>query len=267
MRVITLDGPSKTGKTCVGANLVSQLSPEVDGEVRLGVAGDFFRRLAVAVVEEVGPVPCQEDMVNQLAQVIKTEAAFDEIREWGNLHRKEVESIVSTIGKRPEAQVAGQSWYDTFAACAQDDDVGLLIMDGRNPRRVLERVLSTDGTELVLDLLLDCDVETSVRRLKLDEAETARRIAKLNERRAEDAGPPRYVFRYPSPMDTVEFEPIFAEQYPVGLAVDDGVRGAIYDAQHSLNPPATVYLDTAPLSLPQVYSVTTKLARAALNLV
>lgn len=253
MQVITLDGPSKTGKTCVGANLQEALVPEVDGPIRFGTAGDFFRRLTVAVIDQVGVEAPGPEMARELEKVIANEEAFDESRQWGDLQRPEVENLVSTIGPRPEVQVAGRQWFDQFPARALEDGVSLLIIDGRNPRRSLARALRHQDTDLILDLFMDCEVETAVGRLGLSKPEEVTRVAQLAKRRQNDSS----FFRYPRPEDTVQFEPM----------AQDTTRDVVRAARDHAEPPATIYLDTTPLNLAQVYDVTTRLARSALALV
>jgi hypothetical protein len=243
MRVVILDGPSKTGKTCLGRHLTTELQPEADGRVRFDSIGDFFRKMTVGVIEEVGPNPGEAEMLSQLQKVIASDAAFDASREWGDLHSDEINALVSTVGSTALAQTTRSTWAERASSVVRSENVGLWVVDGRNPRRTLEGELAKADMSLVLDMFVDCDVVPASLR-------SGSSIEELERRRAQDVGGSDPLLVYPA--NPIVYEPIDLSKFPAWFAphgcVEDEViaKSWEYGGSHG---PQTVYLDTSELGI------------------
>ncbi len=244
-----LDGPSKTAKTSIGRHLKNVLQSEIKGEVRLAIAGEFFRRMAMLCVEEVGDDPSSEDLQQQLTRVIATEDAFDEGRKWGDLQTELADTMSSRVGSYGEAQEAMGVWYDRTTTRAHADDVELLIIDARNPRLHVEGVVA-------LDLFLDCDIDTAVRRMSPPVGQESQLRRKLIERRRSDEVRPDL------PMQGPRFDAV-----PYTLYTPDYVDEIVASMNHVPNRPAPVYFDNSELALVPMLEAATLLSRAALTAV
>lgn len=263
MRVVTLDGPSKTGKTHLGRHMQAELAPEVDGLVRFDSIGDFFRRMTAAIIEETGPNPDEAEMLAQLYKVIVSEVAFDNDRDWSDLNSGEVNNLVSTVG--PHAQSTKETWADRASSIARSIGTDLWIVDGRNPSRTLGPELKKPDMHLVLDLFVHAEVGISACRSRTDEQQLVRR------RELDSSGPdPLLVY----PTTPVVYEPITPGAFPEWFLPRQSVESmVIADSWHAGTAlPAPVYLDTTELGaddtdlgLEKFQTAGVSLARAALQ--
>lgn len=266
MRVITLDGPSKVGKTCAGKHLAAELQQSMQAPIRFDSIGDFFRRMTVGIIEAVGPAPEEPEMLDQLAKVIDTDMAFDNGRTWPDLHSKEVDDLVSTVGVTPLAQTTKRTWSERATAIARSEQVGLWVVDGRNPRRTLQDELRRPNTHLVLDLFVHCDVEPAALRAGVP-------LEQLERRRRQDLSGPDPLLVYP--QFPVPYEPVSTESWPEWFAegyvdsTEDSVIASSWAEGGQV--PTPVLLDTSELGisdpdrgLDRMLTATTKLAHRAI---
>lgn len=261
---MTLDGPSKTGKTCLGRHLEQELTPEVDGPVRFDSIGDFFRRMTVAIMDELGPAPEEGAMLAQLEKVIADDAAFDNDREWGDLHTDAVNDLVSTVGATPLGQTTKHTWAERASAVARQEQTGLWVVDGRNPSRTLAEELEKPDMYLVLDLFVHAEIEISARR-------SGSSVEQLTRRRAQDVGGPDPLLVYPA--FPVPYEPVKPGAFPDWFMPESGIESDVISSSWNGDArPAPVYLDTSELGvndpdlgLDQMLTAGTSLARVALR--
>ena len=263
MDVITLDGPSKTGKTHLGSHMRTELAAWVDGLIRFDSIGNFFRRMTAVIIEEVGPNPDETEMLAQLHKVIVSEVAFDNDRNWPDLNSAEVNNLVSTVG--PHAQATKETWADRASSIARSIGTDLWIVDGRNPSRTLGPELKKPDMRLVLDLFVHTDVGVAAERSKTD-------AEQLIRRRDQDMAEPNPLLVYP--VTSVPYEPIMVgpsdKQFVPALTEEAKV---IADTWHAGTPlPTPVFLDTTTLGdtdpdlgLERFLTAGTDLARAALQ--
>ena len=266
MRAILLDGPSKVGKTCVGTDLSAHLESQIDGPIRFDVIGDFFRRMTVAVMEELGPDPAPDALLKVLAKVIDSNVAFDNGRTWGDLHSPEVDNLVSTVGEKNIAQKEKYTWGGRALAKALDEETELWIVDGRNPRRTLADAWKLPEVSLVLDLFIHCDLEPSALRAGVP-------LAQLERRRAQDMSGDDPLLVYPPAA--VPYEPVSTAGWPswfVDNYEGEIERSVIETSWHGNAKPNAVFLDTSQLGindddlgLGRMLSATHNLAHAALQ--
>jgi cytidylate kinase len=262
MDVITLDGPSKTGKTHLGSHMRTELAPEVDGLIRFDSIGNFFRRMTAVIIEEVGPTPDEAEMLAQLYKVIVSEVAFDNDRDWPDLGSDEINNLASTVG--PHAQSTLETWADRASAIARAQRTDLWIVDGRNPSRTLGSELKKPDMHLVLDLFVHTEVEMAAERTGTD-------LAQLKRRRAQDVAGPNPLLVYPA--KSVPYEPITvgpSDKWFMPVTVEAQVIADTWHADSLL--PTPVFLDTTTLGdtdddlgLEKFLTAGTDLARTALQ--
>lgn len=200
MRLITLDGPSKTGKTCLGSYLESELIDQ--GRVRFDSIGDYFRRMAVAVAGEVGYEPDKDEMLKAIQKVIAEDIAFDNSRGWPDLHSTKVNGFVSTVGSTAMVQETKYTWAERATSISKGEGTDLWIVDGRNPRRTLNDQIKSGQINHALDLYMECSAAVSAFRSGISEDV-------IVQRRAQDADgddpllirPERHL-TYPHILDT-----------------------------------------------------------------
>jgi cytidylate kinase len=262
MRVITLDGPSKTGKTHLGRHMRTELGPLVGGLVRFDSTGDFFRRMTAMIIREAGPSPDEDEMLTQLHKVIASEVAFDDDHDWPDLHSDEINNLVSTVG--PHAQSTKATWADRASSIARSTGTDLWIVDGRNPSRTLGSELKKPDMHLVLDLFVHTEVEMAAERSGTD-------LAQLKRRRAQDVAEPRPLLV--CPIKSVPYEPITvdpSDKWFMPVTVEAQVIADTWHADSLL--PTPVFLDTTTLGatdddlgLGKFLTAGTDLARTALQ--
>jgi len=264
MRVITLDGPSKVGKTCIGRHIASELSPEIDGPVRFDSIGDFYRRITVAVIEAAGPSPDEAELLDQLQKVLDGEAAYDNERDWGDLHSEEVEGLVSRIGHTDTAQAAKWQWGERALGAVARDEVDLWVLDGRNPRRTIAKGLAKPGVDLILDLFVHAELAPSARRAGVT-------VEHLSRRREQDQDGSNPLLVYPALP--VMYEPVNTEGFPDWFIPRYHIeRMAIESSWVGRDAPSPVLFDTSEfgiddedMGLERMLKATRDLAHTALD--
>lgn len=265
MYVMTLDGPPKTGKSCLGRHLVTELGQDLEAPIRFDAIGDFFRRMTVAVMAETGPTPSEPELLARLGEVIKSEVAFDNGYDWPDLHSDAVNDFVSTVGSTQLAQTTRQTWAERACSMARELDTGLWIVDGRNPRSTsLKTELKRPDLHLILDLFVHTDVEIAAKR-------SGTPVEQLTRRRSLDMGGPHPLLVYPSL--SVPYEPIATDGFPQWFLPTGSLEtDVISSTWHAEEPPAPVYMDTSDLGirdpdlgLGRFLTAGTQLARTALQ--
>lgn len=245
MQVVTVGGPTKTGKSSVAADLYETFSSSHDVWVRIG--GDFFRSLTSAVLAELDPMPYAQItpavLDEAISKVVADDRLYDPARDWGDLHRPAVEEIVSTIGERKAAQEAASEWYAKTVQAAQAAGIKLLIVDGRNPRDHLANA----GVSVDLDIFYDCSEEEAARRNLLalgtpyDDADLEFERKRIVERRRLDAERQDHPLQYPSnPVlldikDPAQAEAVVEQALQAcrqGAPVDELPRTILFDNTH-----------------------------------
>jgi hypothetical protein len=159
-------------------------------------------------------------------------------------------------------QAVAEKWYDDTATRALEDEVDLLIVDGRNPRSRLTERIHPDGLWSIMDLFLNCDIDVAARRSlgggprhnkapTNDELESE--MAALKSRRETDTT------RADNPMRV----PIAPVEFAHGKNPHEATWKAIDVPEPWL--PTTIYIDTTRTSRREMHKSTIDLAQAALQ--
>ncbi|HVW23582.1 MAG TPA: hypothetical protein VHB51_03840 [Candidatus Saccharimonadales bacterium] len=172
-RAIYVDGETKTGKGAAGHAIADALK-EAGYKVYYDVAGDFFRRYVALVREhlqlaEDQPLPTGEALEGAAAAVQVTGRAFDPKEDLGDLQRPSISGSVALLSELATVQMAGAEWYLHSAQQAVESDAGVMVLDGRNPRRRITTVTASSGPHIptALDLYMTCAPKEAARRVLL----------------------------------------------------------------------------------------------------
>jgi hypothetical protein len=228
MKLVTLDGPTKTGKTCLGEHLQGELADQ--GIVRFDSIGNYFRRLAVLVAAEVGYKPEEAEMLLELKKAIADDEAFDNVREWGDLHSAEVNGFVSTVGATALAQDTKYTWAEKATSASRAEKTDIWIVDGRNPRRTLVKEINTSTIDHETDLYMECGSAVSAWRSGLE-------LAVIEDRRMRDT----------SGDDPLLVRPEHGIEYCHGVDVEGVVARS--RAREIQDAPLPIYFDTTNLGV------------------
>lgn len=166
MHIVSLDGPAKAGKTCIGIELTRQF--EADYQAEYHVAGDFYRSVTAALIDEYKlaedqPLPEGPELDANIEHVLTSARLYG--GDWGDLQRPAVNDRVSIIGSRAVTQAAADGWWHRISHGAAANGTELLIVDGRNPRQRLAEPLNELGHDITLDLFVTCTAEEAARRI------------------------------------------------------------------------------------------------------
>lgn len=200
-----INGPSKTGKGCIGDAMYDGLVAE-GYQVSIGVAGNFFRRVDRATIdralEQHGQgLTIMDDPIELepvVAGVLQDRVAYDDTYPWGNLQEPLIGDTVGKVARLKITQAAGEEWYYDSAMHALESGADVYIVDGRNPRDRLTEFRARTGTKTGLDLVLECDVDVAAYRALRGEGiespttlQIEQRAKSIADRRALDADPRR----------------------------------------------------------------------------
>lgn len=168
MHVIFLDGESKSGKTAVGRSMLEAL--ELLGDtVRLVVAGNYFRHLTVLALEHKPDNAADDSWLEQAArEALVSPLLLGPAPDTAQLEQPEVERLVSVLGQFGFVQDAVADWRIGSAQKALDDDIDILIFDGRNLRSKLKDWCQQYNVPVTLELLVYCRPEVAAARRLAD---------------------------------------------------------------------------------------------------
>jgi cytidylate kinase len=267
MRVVSLDGPAKAGKTCIGTELAEQLSGDYSLEYH--VAGDFFRSVTAAVIEEHRleedePLPDEAQLDQTIDHVLTSSRLYG--GDWGDLQRPEVNTRVSVIGSRAITQAAADGWWQRISHGAFENGAELLIVDGRNPRqRLLEPLRDLGKNDITLDLFVTCTVNEAARRILAGKPyrnfdptseELATEAANVNTRRNLDIHRTTYPFIEP-------FNPVVVN----GQSAEMVVMETLLPGDETAPLPRSAYFDTTGIDKTSMQQRAVDISLAALRIV
>jgi cytidylate kinase len=212
---IFLDGESKTGKTTVGQAIEQALSPYF--KVYTAAAGSFYRRVTLLAIEKHGDYkPGATDWLDgSLRDALASDRAYDESRDWSDVHSKQVDELVSVAGQFDFMQAAGLDWWQKTADLAFQQGADVLVIDGRNPRKKLApwREQHPGDMPIALDICVYCTPEIAgerYARAHTDGEPTRAQISEardmIAQRRHLDLT--RTATPYVEPEDQILFDPL-----------------------------------------------------------
>jgi cytidylate kinase len=263
---VILGGPTKVGKTFLAHELTKGLSDM--GTVETQVAGNFFRKVTLTVLDELGSRERTDYPEDELADAIGVVLARGELLVISNsivttekeLCSAPVSKIVSSIGARPEAQAAGDEWYEFILQEAQRKGTDYLLVDGRTPRDHQEQHYDTYGCKVGLQFVVDCTVAQAAQRslaslgnLSPNAIDLAHEEANIRKRRAQDATRPDFPFYYPANSVVLNGDPL------------EQVVEQMWTPVEGVDLPRPVYFDTTRASKEHASEAVVGLAVLALS--
>lgn len=259
MVAIFLDGESKSGKTAVGRHIKQVL--EVSGhQVRLVVAGYFFRTVAVLTLRSDFDRNSEESLAAAVRGVLGSAELLDEINE-SALHTPEIDEWVSRIAQFDFVQSAAQGWRQQSAQKALDDGIDVVLLDGRNLRAKLSDWLEKTNVAVALELIIFCRAEVAARRYLMDagnvsfsEQELQAATVMITERRQMDRR--RNEAAYQEPVDPIILR-------PGEIQATDALEVAFAEA--TVNPPRPILFDNSDVPLADGLATVEALASAAID--
>lgn len=262
MKVIFLDGESKSGKTAVGRAIRQALQD--DGyTVRLLVAGHFFRHLTLLALQRR---PDKAGLVGDwleaaLHDVLTTDQLYKPVEDVTALHTPEVDAAVSAVGQFDFVQHAATDWRVKSAQRTLDDGVDIMLFDGRNLRSKLTDWSKEHDVTVALELIIACRAGVAAARYLSDEgvaepsAEQLAGATKMIEDRRE-MDRQRNQAAYSEPADAVKL-----------VVGSDSVDEALTKAWElgTDNPPRPVRFDNSEVPRDDGLRTVTDIARKAVK--
>lgn len=155
VKIIFLDGESKSGKTAAGSAIASRLHH--DGHnVRSLVAGEYFRHVTLLALADKPQSSDSTWLEPAVRKALQSEQLLLPVAEPQRLHGPDVEELVSAVASYGFMQEAASSWRVASAQKAVDDKAEVLLFDGRNLRRKLSDWLAHESANVALDLNIFC---------------------------------------------------------------------------------------------------------------
>jgi len=185
-------------------------------EVIAGDAGQHYRRITWLVRAALGATGCDPPSLDgRLAdatwEVLKSNEAHDFERDWGDLDTLDISAWVAHVADIPGVKADATAWYERTAQHALETRKDALIINGRQPREVLEGWLGRTGIKPTAEFWLECSPEEAARRVllkggrtePLDSVEVGQQALLIEKRRFIDTQ--HKEFPVVEPLDAVPF--------------------------------------------------------------
>lgn len=262
---IYVEGETKTGKGAASTAVANALKDQ-GFSVYYDVAGDFFRRYVAITRLELGltdddVLPPRAELEVVAAQLYANGRAFDVDLDLGDLQRSAISQSVSLLGELPVAQKAASDWYGQSVKQAVESGAQVLVLDGRNPRRHVERHVKIPDVKVItiLDIYMTCEPEVAARRVLLSDGiddpsvdQLKPIVANIAHRRALDRTRAEWPFWWPETH--LAFVP--GKQSPTG---------AIESSWACEAPPLPIVIDNSYVPKPVMWQAVADLAIGALQ--
>ncbi len=267
LSIACIDGESKTGKSTARDGLVRAY--EVNGRIVYSdSAGEFYRRLVgltrlVLRLNEDDPLPRDKNALTLAAEtVIRQEAVFSKSTDVGDLERPSIKNSVAVLAELPVAQAAGDEWYVKTAELSIARNADVLVIDGRNPRAILDKGLQ--GKDFLyrtdLEIVVTCTPEVAAERSLRHELNPSidhitDETEKINSRRIRDRNRPINPYRMPDSY----------EVYRPGISDAPFVIASVWKALGSEILPRPIVIDNSLLTRDQLWGAMSDLCVASLE--